>query len=62
MNGADLDLARQNLLDTGSEGGIKPETDTTVRAEVSGDGNQLAGDVGGFQEPLRPQGVMHRLE
>ena len=62
MNSADLDLAHQNFLNPGSEGGIKPDADAAVGAEVPGDGDQLAGDIGGLQEPLCAQGVMDRLE
>ena len=62
MYSADLDLARQYLLNPGSEGGIKPETDAAVGAEVPGDRDQLAGYIGGLQELFRAQGVMHRLE
>ena len=62
MNGADLDLTRQNLLNPGSKGGIKSETDAAVGAEVPGDGDQLARDIGDLHELLRAQGVMDRLE
>ena len=62
MYSADLDLARQYLLNPGSEGGIKPETDAAVGAEVPGDRDQLAGYIGGLQELFCAQGVMHRLE